>query len=96
MNTEQLLVGNLAIAAIFIKTILSALKQIFPMNTTIVKVASLVLGVCSAFIINAELIPVADPTALGDVLQKIISGLFIGASAMGIHETTKVKSNNAE
>jgi hypothetical protein len=91
MGTEQVLVGNLAIAAVSIKTILSAIKQMKEVKKIYTQIAALLLGVGAAFVLDANIINSVDPTTFNMILQKVFSGLFIGASSMGIHETTKVK-----
>lgn len=95
MGTEQLLVGNLAISAIVIKTIVSAIKQKAPLRPIYSQIATMLLGVASAFIFDVKLIEVIEPSTSALALQKVFAGLFIGASAMGVHETTKVMKTNA-
>lgn len=96
MGTEEILVGNLAISAILIKTILSAIKQMVSIKPIHIQIATMVLGVGAAFALDANILVVDNPTAFGSIAQKVMSGLFIGASSMGIHETTKVRIKNAE
>jgi len=95
MGSEQLLIGNIAIASIIIKTIISGFKQIFPFKPLYAQIAVMALGVGTAFVINATLLEIADPTPLAVVLQKTLAGLFIGATSMGVHETTKAMTKNA-
>lgn len=89
MVSEDLLIGNLAIAALVIKTVISTFKQMFTIKKEYIQIATIVLGVGAAFALNANLIEVAEPTKSMIFLQKLFSGLFIGATSMGVHETTK-------
>ena len=92
MNSEQALVGNLAVAAVVIKTVLSSLKQLplfQGLKPTYYQGGALFLGVMSAFVVNAQMFEGITTSGVADVFQKIIAGLFIGATAMGVHETTK-------
>ena len=95
MGSEQLLIGNLAISAVVIKTIISAFKQMFPMKPLYTQIATMLLGIGAAFVLDANLITMTDPSAVLVILQKGLAGLFIGATSMGVHETTKAITNHA-
>lgn len=94
MGSDQVLVGNLAIAAVVIKTIISGLKQMFPFKPSYSQSATMLLGVGAAFALDANLVPLVDPSVPMVILQKIMAGLFIGATSMGVHETTKAIVHN--
>jgi len=96
MGTEQVLVGNMAMAAILIKTILSSVKMMTAIKPLYLQLATMLLGIGAAFALDIELVKTVDPSQIIALTQKIFSGLFIGASAMGVHESTKVLKPNAK
>lgn len=97
MGSEQLVIGNVALAAVIIKTVVSTIKQMVPKfaeNKTAVQVATLMLGILSAFMVGAELISIPDAAPWIQTVQTIIAGVFIASTAMGVHETTKMKKGS--
>jgi len=94
MDTQQLLIGNIAIASLIIKTIVSTIKLTFPTlveKQTTIRLITLACGVLSAFVVDAQLIAMPEAAGWIQVVQKVIAGIFISATAMGVHETTKLK-----
>jgi len=92
MTSGELLIGNLAIASVVIKTIVSALRQVFPIlkeNINITKGLVLLLGILSAFVIKAKMFDLVDSSTFIMYTQHVLAGLFIGATAMGVHESIK-------
>ncbi|PIR43271.1 hypothetical protein COV24_03365 [candidate division WWE3 bacterium CG10_big_fil_rev_8_21_14_0_10_32_10] len=89
METQDLLVGNLAIASILIKTIISITKQFFFTNPRTWFITAILLGVLFSFIINTQLFSVTSESVYVRIFQNIASGIYVGASAMGIHEISK-------
>lgn len=95
-SLETLITGNALLAAIVLKAIISAGKHFFDFQKQNIRLASLLLGIPTAFAFNVMLIPVTSAAVGYVVLGKIFSGLALGAFAMGIHETaqiTKTPSN---
>ena len=89
MESGELLVGNVAIAAIVIKTLISAYRQMFNLSPMFTKISAVALGIVSAFILNASLFDIENTSVAIKIFQHVISGLFIGATAMGFHESLK-------
>lgn len=92
MESSELLVGNVAIASVIIKTIMSSIRLVFPNisdNATVIRGVTMIMGIIAAIAMDVELFTSTHETMLLKVLQKTFSGLFIGATAIGVHESTK-------
>ena len=88
---EQLLNGNAVAGALLIKLLISAAKQIYttiPIRT--IRILSLLLGIPTAFVMNISLTPVVACGVVVAILSKVLSGLVVGALAMGVHETMQL------
>lgn len=89
MQAGDLLVGNLAIASVVIKTLISSYKQMFSLSPMVSRISAVCLGIISAFILKAAMFSVPETSMTIEIFQRIIAGLFIGATAMGLHEGVK-------
>ena len=95
MFTEDVLLGNVAIAAVLIKTIISFFRQYMPISQSIIPVVALVLGVLSAFIVGARVFDIDPSYTWALYAETVLAGILIGATAMGVHETTKIVKKGA-
>lgn len=86
----NLITGNALLAAIVLKAIVSAGKHFFDFQKQTVRIGCLLLGIPTAFAFNVCLVPVDSTSGVLLALGTLLSGLALGAFAMGIHETTKV------
>ena len=93
MESTDLMVGQLAVAAMAIKTVISALKQVATISVRARQLLALGLGVLCGVALRTVLVEIPGQSEWAALVQHIISGLFIGAMAMGVHETiTKPKA----
>lgn len=93
MEGSQLLVGSMLVSATVIKFILQCISNLFPkMTSQQIQLSALLLGIPCAFITDASLfaIPKEVPFLVGFIFNKLITGMFIGTNAMGVHEFTKI------
>ena len=90
MDVGNLLIGNVAIASIVIKTIISGVKKFVPLKKWIYPAMAAVLGILTAFAIDISMFSVATQGTIANFAQHILAGLFIGATAIGVNESTKM------
>lgn len=95
MGSEQLLIGNVAISAVAIKTIISAFKQMFVFKPQQIQIATMLLGIGAAFAFDANLVATTNTSVVVVAMQKLFAGVFIGATSIGTHEITRKITKNA-
>jgi len=90
MEAGDLLVGNLAIASVVIKTLISGLRQAVQTSPLVTRLTAIGLGIGTSFIMDAGMYTLGDaPTAIAVILNKVIAGMFIGVTAIGVNEAAK-------
>lgn len=89
MEAQDLLVGNLAISSLIIKTIISWIKSFATLKTWMPHTIAVVLGMLSAFVMGAKMFDIPSSNLAIDIVQYTFSGLFIAATSVGVHEVSK-------
>lgn len=91
MVPEDLMVGSLAVAGLLIKTVLSAIKRMFSVSPRVLQLTALACGVPFAFAMDVSMLELAaDANWFAVFFSRLLSGLFIGSMAMGLHEGTNL------
>jgi hypothetical protein len=93
MLSEDMLVGQLALASVVIKTVLSTLKSLFTVPRKALRIGALSLGILISFMLEGESVlnlP-ENSTLLWRIVNNTITGIFVGTAAIGTHEATKLR-----
>jgi len=91
---NDFLVGDLFVASVVIKALISTLKRVFPSHSKFYISMAMTFGVLSAFVLDISLFANPSSGMIATIIQKLLAGLYVGAASIGTHEVSKQMRKN--